>query len=339
MKLSDLRKRNDFGAFNEFYPVSELKEMGVIPASQHKFFVDICECAEEFGVEESEVIMTKSGSRATCANPRCPFKTYNALAEMISRFGEKGIGEATCRTIVRRAYKHMQKPSHLEVFNMTDRQLTHNSDTVSFINFQSSLLSIREKKLTFGEMISKLAIPGFRDSAKDIFGEVKNSKDLMEQIQEAGGFLIYFQKRGINDLFIPFYLREFLWDIAYAESQVFGGVRPPGNVVINISITGNMMPINGTKMTKDKFIELCNLIGERNGRRLFEVRRNNAYHSNGFIIADTAEPNSNYLTAKNRENLLQEDVDRQRRLGYDVPDAKLIYSGQEFLDYLKGLVQ
>ena len=257
-------KFDSYGAFNNYITVNHAKSVGRIPTDFHDYFEDYCECG-------SERIISVNLRMMQCTDPRCPIKQALALSNLFSNFECKGVGEAVCK----QAYNEMtrinsrritagEEPllktnSYIE-FLLLDR----NEYPVTFASSSAGDLFIRfatlikERTLTFPEMISKLGLPELETSAIKLFEGINSFSELAEAIKAAGGIGSYCELRGFHDAMKKYWLKVSLEDI-YVASVIFASsIRNEGLKDEQICITGSIYP-NGSRMTKKAFIEYCNM--------------------------------------------------------------------------------
>lgn len=323
MNLEQLREKDPAGAFSDFIEVADAKVELKIPEDFWDQFPDKCECG-------SSMIITNNLKRIMCCNPRCKIKVGLSLEYVFSNFQCKGIGERTCRTIANYAYDTLKYKSHLELLNLGDSRIAPSINGSYFVTYHQSVNKVKNTPLTFAQMISKIGIPEFEGTALSVFEGINNSEELIRQIQIRGDVTNFLAYKGVYDPAKVFYLREFLLDIAYAEKKLFNRLRLEGKVKITISATGNLN-IDGVRITKAEFVELCNDIGTLdNGMRVFEVELNAAIQTNAYVIADYPSSSSKYVAAKNREALERKELGESH---------KLLYTSKEFVEHLKELIE
>jgi hypothetical protein len=315
MLVSELREKDRYGAFSGFVSISDAKKSGLIPEEYHEVFNDFCECG-------SERIISVELTKFMCCDPRCPIKIGHSLDYLFGKFGCENIGERTCLTIAKYAYKNLEYKSHISLLNLEDKFLPPSITGMTHYYFNLAVERVKNTKLSFPEMVSKLGIPKFDNTALKILDGIPNSDTLIDIIQKEGGVRNFLFRRHVEDAMKAFYLEEFLYDIAYAEYKVFRGLLPIGKITIPIVMTG-FLYIDGIRIHKDDFVSLCNKVGQVTpGLRLFNVQSSTALETASYFIADAATTNSKYLKAKQREAL---------------EGRKLIYSSKEFLLMLKSL--
>lgn len=339
MDFATLREKDKYGAFNEFITVAEAKRNKIISPAYWEYFSDTCLCG-------SERIITLNRKRMMCCDPRCYIKVYMSLLEVMNRFSCKHVGEQTCKAIVLYAQPFMRYNSHVEILSMDDKHLFPETGTSRVVNFNMARQKIKSTKMNFSTMVSKLAIPEFDNMALSVLDGVANFADLTNKIKAAGGIQPFLHERGAYSASKAFYFDEFLIDIAIAEHKVFNGsLRVPGKMKIQICITGELH-LEGLRVTKKQFVDLCQEIGAvRPGFQLFDIEHNTAIKTTDYLIADYPSTTEKYLTVKARENdalaLYHRRVENAKASGIDPGEIerpqKLIFTGSEFIEYLKGV--
>ena len=115
-----------------------------------------------------------------------------------------------------------------------------------------------------------------------------------------------------------FWFYQSIPDIFVAE-QVFGdNMRLEGLVKVKICITGSIT-IDGTRVTRNKFVELCNKVGCKDGRQIVEVQNTAAKESCQYVIADYESNTAKYLAGKERGVLItsKEFIDKIKEVCND----------------------
>lgn len=80
-------------------------------------------------------------------------------------------------------------------------------------------------------------------------------------------------------------------------------MRLEGLVKVRICITGSIT-VDGMRITRNKFVELCNKVGCKNGRQLVEVQNTSAKESCQYVVADYESTTAKYLAGKERGVLI-----------------------------------
>lgn len=338
MEFHELLKEDPAGAFSNYITIAECKRQSLLPVEErdpsislvlppelHEDFDDRCKCG-------SEKIITKTLSSFMCCNPRCKFKVAHSLHKLFVNFDCKNIGERTCLNIVEYAEDVIPGVGHLRylIDGYANLPMDMYGSTIS--HFAAAVSKVRSRQLSFAEMVSKIAIPKFESTALSALSDIADTTELAHRIKEFGGVKKFLNNKGIHDPMKIFYFREFLLDIAYAEDKVFKGVVPIGEVNVAVCITGELR-LEGTRITKSAYIDLCNRVGMvTKDIRLFNVTKNDAVNTNEFVIADYPSSNRKYLDALEREQTEGTMVN-----GVLVP-KKILHTSEEFLQVLKGHV-
>ena len=295
MEFSELK--NTFGAFDTYITVKRAKELGVIPEDYAGLFPDYCKCG-------SENIITGSLTHAMCCNPRCVHKLGYALSELFSRFDIKGVGDAICSQMISSVYDKLKYKSHVEVIGMEYNEYPYSIiSTVKGQELYQACKQIRQRSLTFTELVSKIGIPQFSTSSGKLLTGIPSLKYLCDVAKKEGGIKNFCANRGVYDSMKVFWFYQSLPDIWVAE-QVFGdNMRLEGLVKVKICITGSIT-VDGMRITRNKFVELCNKVGCKNGRQLVEVQNTSAKESCQYVVADYESTTAKYLAGKERGVLI-----------------------------------
>lgn len=322
MQFSELRDRDVYNTFSDFMSISEAKSIGLIPIDFQSYFPDSCDCGSEY-------IITKDLTQPQCCDPRCFIKLGYALAEMFTRFTCTGIGEETCKTIMKELHKKLLIPSHVEILTLEQKDWPEVLYGAKGFTFVDAIQHILNQNITYGDMIACIAIPEYNEEARKLFSYFNGTKELLTAIDSDGGYKSFLEQRGVKDTRKAYVLREYMRDIAFAETALFDQIRMKGKHEIHICITGEVYP-NGSRMIKSEFKDLCNKITTMdNGYKPIEIVVTGAKESCFYIIADYKSSTPKYLAGERRQRDLQKSD----------PTAKILYTSTEFLEYLRELMK
>ena len=124
-----------------------------------------------------------------------------------------------------------------------------------------------------------------------------------------------------------FWIQQSIVDIWLADLVMQKSIRAEGKIKIEICITG-FLRMNGTRITKDEFVKLCNKVSvTEDGTQLFEVVQNTAKVGAVHIIADAPSNSAKYLAGLKRGE--EVDIDGVKR--------SVLMSSSEFINYLEEL--
>ena len=310
MTLEEARKL-PFGEdyFHNFITTEELYNLHIIDdgyfVTDNDFggaFPKKCRCGSDMVVYVNKDLEFEDEShlqRVQCCNPNCSIKMSYGLSQMFSRFGVKGLGPAFCANLIDWARPSFKVDSYVEILFWT----SYKDFPVELLNYQAmwdlqdALDFIHSQSFTFPELVSKLGIPEFGSSAKEIFSGIGNAEQFEEEINK-NGISIFLGLRNVQSAGKKFWLAQSLKDIYCASYALAPNLRFEGLHDIDVVITGRVTPF-GQSMTKAEFINLCNKKARlKNGFPLFEIRMTTAIKTTDFIIADY-ESN----TAKYREGV------------------------------------
>ena len=300
MTLDELKREHDrYYAFSYFMTVEEAKRFGTIPKEYWDYFPNKCECG-------SENILTGSLQQPQCCNPKCFIKQGYALSELLTRFKCKGLGPARC----------------IEIVKTLAPQFKYNS-----IDLLRAIGKIRSEKITFPTLISNLAIPTLGDKALKLLQGINNFEEFAAYVKASGSLQAFCDSRGIHDPMVFFWIQQSIVDIWLADLVMQKSVRAEGKIKIEICITG-FLRMNGTRITKDEFVKLCNKVSvTEDGTQLFEVVQNTAKVGAVHIIADAPSNSAKYLAGLKRGE--EVDIDGVKR--------SVLMSSSEFINYLEEL--
>lgn len=304
--------------YTEYMSVKEAKEEGLIPSKFSNVILDNCECG-------SENIIQTNLKRMKCCDPLCRIKMGMAMSHMFSNFEVKDLGNETCKSFVDycMANNLFSIPSHVEILgvNLDSRFSAYFGNKA--VVLANAITYIKHRRLTFGSMVSKLAIPMFDSSAEKIFEGVSGVEEFIDLVKFGNNFNTFMVNRGVKDLIKIDSLRKSLGAILYFENLLEVDLVKPGKVLKSISITGSVKA-DGNRLTRAGFVTYCNLLGNVNGVQLFTVKENKALSTNEYIVADSPSSSEKYTVGRNREM-------RENR--------KIIVTAQEYVDLLREEIE
>lgn len=285
-------------AFEGFLPINELYKMGKIPESYRGIFKDRCECG-------SENIMKTNLKIMTCCNPSCRLKIAYSMEDMFKAYGCQDIGEETCKKITNYCIDKglFKEPTHTEILGLTeDLSFLIGSRYYSLLN---AIAVIKSKSLTFGDLISRLQIPGFGKECAVLFEDVNSIQDFYNM--KDTGVINYLSSKGIQS---PGKMVTFLYHmvtIYYAELNLQAPLLKKGYFNKEVCITRNVS-VDNVSYTRKEFLDLCNSIGLVNGIQLFTVSESGAVKSVDHIIADSPTNTRKYRVGLERQSYGEKDV-------------------------------
>lgn len=306
MTFEELKAEDKEGAFGGWNTVKAAKEEGDIPERFAAYFDDLCECG-------SENIIKYGLTQLTCCNPRCPVKQGYALAEMFSRFGIKGLKEATCSKILSamRAENTARTRAGKKPILVTDSYTAvlavpfnlypvSVGSTVKGAEFFQACCTISKGTYTFAQLVSNLAIPGIGTGAEVLLKDINSPTGLLDRIDEAGSVRAFCIERGFFAEMTAFNLRTALVDIITAGNLLQANVRKEGAVRLDICMTG-VISLKGSRITKETYVKKCNeLCVDRKGGQLFEIKMNTAIETNRFILFSKPSGDRKYVAGTRR---------------------------------------
>lgn len=264
MTFKDMKLKYDkFGAYNDFVTIAHAKQIRLYPESYDNIFPEKCSWG-------SEMIINMATTKLTCCDPKCHIKQALALSELFSRFGFKGVSDATCSNIYETLlhYDTQKKNngekglfsynSYLEVLLLDNSDIPPSIMTTSAgIEFVRGLNFMKEQILTFPEMIANLGLPEFDTTAYKLFNEFSSAEELINTIKSAGGVAPFCEQRGVYALQKKFWLQVSLTDICIAGFVFQNNIRMTGLQQLNICITGSLR-YKGSRITKNDFVDFSN---------------------------------------------------------------------------------
>ena len=322
MTLDELKREHDrYYAFSYFMTVEEAKRFGTIPKEYWDYFPNKCECG-------SENILTGSLQQPQCCNPKCFIKQGYALSELLTRFKCKGLGPARCIEIVKTLAPQFKYNSYIEILDMRQEDFPPALAQKAYsIDLLRAIGKIRSEKITFPTLISNLAIPTLGDKTLKLLQGINNFEEFAAYVKASGSLQAFCDSRGIHDPMVFFWIQQSIVDIWLADLVMQKSVRAEGKIKIEICITG-FLRMNGTRITKDEFVKLCNKVSvTEDGTQLFEVVQNTAKVGAVHIIADAPSNSAKYLAGLKRGE--EVDIDGVKR--------SVLMSSSEFINYLEEL--
>ena len=306
MTFEELKGEDKEGAFGGWHTVESAKSDGDIPEKFAGYFDNLCECG-------SENIVKWGLTQLTCCDPKCPIKQGYALAEMFTRFGIKGLKEATCSKVLA-ALKAKNKTlieegkepllvtdSYTAVLAIPFKSYPVSiSSTSKGMEFFQACCKISSGTYTFAQLVSNLAIPGIGSDAEVLMAGISSPTELLDKIDEAGSVRAFCMKRGFYAEMVAFNLRTSLIDIVTAGNLLYSAVRKEGALKLSVCMTG-AITLNGSKVTKEVYIKECNkLCVDRKGSPLFEIKMNTAIETNKFILYSRPSSDRKYVAGSRR---------------------------------------
>lgn len=296
--IRDFSQVKDNKAYEEFMSIKEAKEKGLLPVDYHNYFKDRCECGCEF-------IIKNNLTTVQCCNPRCFIKSAYRLSNLLENFGLKGVASRTCESIILSYSDVGLDISHIQAFVLS---LFRHPDallgTAKLDVYKSNVTEMLERKYTFSELLSKLALPDFGTRSDKIFEGIQGIDDLLNKVKEVGSYSAFFARRGVYDEAKINSFQTYIGDIILLTSILEQNVRRQGLQHIAICITGSLAP-NGIKTIKQAYIDMLNEASiTKDGIQLFEFSMSSAVKSVPYIVADYKSNTSKYTEGLNRNVLI-----------------------------------
>jgi hypothetical protein len=305
MTFEELRENDKEQAFFEWVSVTVAKRAGDIPQKYWSYFEDTCECG-------SDNIIKNNLKAMSCCDPKCFIKQGYAIAELLTRFGVKGLKEATCRKIYTEFKRQDQKlkesgkegllisDSYVAAIAVPwDRYPDEIARTVAGSDFYHACLEIVTKPVTFPKLVSKLAIPSIGSSADRLVSGIRNFDELFQTIKDEGGVAAFCSRRGFYSNLVHYNFRISLFDIATADRIFKRAVKPEGCLKLNVCMTG-MIYLNGTRLTKEKYLAQCNKLCFVDNIQLVELNMTSAKETNPFILYSRESGDAKFVAGRAR---------------------------------------
>lgn len=301
-----------YGAYTSWVTVAGAKEIGYIPEKYFPYFEEKCACG-------SDNIISSNLKREMCCDPKCVIKMGYQIAEFFHGFGIDGLGPANCLKIYK-AFLDLDRQlkaagregifrlgSYVELLLVPwEKYPLSISDTAAAQSFFEACVRTQQCVLTFPELVGKLRAPSIHGKAVSLFEGLNSFNELSSAIKEEGGIQQFCWNRGCYDTAVAYNLKVAMPDIAVADYVFRGSIRDAGLRAITVSITGRVM-LNGTGMTKSRFIEQCNsLCCDSNGVQVYEVKLSDAVASNPFVLYSTPSGSAKYNKGLERGRISDE---------------------------------
>lgn len=311
MTFNELKEKYDkYDAFFGWTTVAKAKYVGYIPEKFAEYFDDKCTCG-------SENIITSSLTQEMCCDPNCSVKIGYRLSKLFSSFSVKGVGPATCATVYRALTElDRQKKangekgllstnSYIEILAIPWDEYPMSCKTVAGSAFFVACCEVRERVITFPDLIGKLGLTSLGSSSSNLFSGINSFDELREEILRRGGVKQFCLSRGVKAPMIMFNVAMSLEDIGVA-SIVFHKIRRSGLQRIDVCMTGRVI-LNGTSLTKAAFIDKCNaLCTDENGVQIYEIRNTSAVMSVPFILYSVESNSSKFRHGLQRGKITDE---------------------------------
>lgn len=273
--------------------VREAKDFGVIPKEYENVIKDKCICGADY-------FISRNRKTLMCSDERCDIKNAYRGAEMLSLLGVKGMGFSYCYTLL----KQNKFKSHIGILIATP-DLHPNSVGYSTREFNCrQIQNALSEPVSFRTMVSKLAIPGLKENALNIFKGIDSHSEYMkammkfERAQRPLQSFVSSALGSYGDLAdtITNTLIEYDLDIKIAE-KVFN-IIPDSNKEYKIAITGRI-ELEGN-FTRTEFESHLREIGKGQ----ISVRINKALASVDYVVCDSPSNSLTYNTGKQRNILI-----------------------------------
>jgi hypothetical protein len=319
MLLTELQSKDRYGAFSDYLTMEETKALGKLSKPLHEFLADKCDCG-------SEIIVAANLKRHLCCNPWCFYKVGKLMYKTLQNTGCKNIGVETCLSLAKHAHELNELEGHVSLILKASSYEFDKFKGAMKNNYFLALQGMMSQELSFPDMMTKVAVPSFKEGAYHIFAGIKGIKDLVAKIEDLGSVGRFMYSRGVEDVSKCFYLETYLMEILKAETSLFINKVPTSNNPIFITMTGDM-ELNDVWISKEEFLKRCNALGRIGNISLFDIRNTAAVQSNRYIVSTKQESTAKLSAAIRRE-------EAYRRAGQDI---KVVYHPDEFYALMKGI--
>lgn len=272
--------------------VSEAFDKGIIPMKYIDIVPKRCKCGCELEVSES---LTK----LWCPSDKCTNKQIARMNEMLNNFGVKSIGLSYCKRLWYEMERCGLDYSHMNVFLLPHYDYPEgNSAEVTLKRFNDIQNVVKDSiyngGYTLGELVSKMALPGFDLNARKLFNGFNSVKELQlyarsrysksstpiySLIQDRFGY-------GVTSRRVLHLLSQFGEDITIAQN-IFG-IRKCSSREIKVSITGRISSYG--VFSRKEFLREVNKICDG----VAEIIDVNPSSDIEFVIADDVVNSSTY---------------------------------------------
>lgn len=272
-------------AFDGFVTVKESK----IPEYYKTVFPHKCLCGAEM------IIDSTNNTRLQCCNPVCWVKWSYKLASFLSYHGFKGIGEETCKNLIKSTKNLFKYESYLSVFLLPDNVLLSVLGDSQFTNFCHIREVLKSSVFWLRDAIASLSVTEIGKASK-LFTYVENPDILLSALLHNTTDNLC-QLCGINDQMARFGLRASKMDIFVLVTRIIKGIRPVPKGTIHVAITGSVN-VKGKPLTRKEFIDYCESITDSHGNPMFTLVETKSEKLLEYVISDGPSSSSKYTLGK-----------------------------------------
>lgn len=309
MKFEEFRKHDTMNFFMNFISVKEAKESGLIPKEFAEYVPDTCDCCK------SDYMISLNRTILRCCNPLCVNKLAKRMSKMFSNFEVDGVGDETCilltKICIDRGY--FKVPTYTEIFRVVKEQ-----DLSAFLGQRWFIIvnacnRIMSTRMSFAEMVSKLAIPTMDKTCFQYFGNINNTEHLVKELSEKG-VMGYLGQFGVASVDKGYNLKENLKTISNFEYNMSVPLILPSLMDRKICITGSIS-VDGYRLSRKEFLELLRLESMIDGNPIIHFHESKAFDSLDYVIADGPSSSSKYQEGASRGIIItaQEYLDNLRK--------------------------
>lgn len=274
--------------------MKEAKAIGLVPIAYHTYIRDVCECG-------SEIATNTALTKQFCVDLNCPLKRAGRAVKTLANFGIKGIGRAYCEAYFR---NNVQFKSHLTILYGKRTNYYNTNRIADSDKLMENLYNIRTKGFTFGNLVSRLALPDLGSRANLIFKQFNNFTEFEKHLQDKNITLYKYliNLEGIDAVMA----RKLEKNINFFSEDLrsitnYFKMKPSAQLHYELCLTGDL---DYKGMTKKEFIIYMNMIGEG----FIEFTQSEAKMRSDFIISKNA---NKYIVNENNEVILGSDGNPQ----------------------------
>lgn len=298
--------------------VLEAKDLGYIPKPWHTVFPDVCPtCGEHLCISDNLKTLY-------CDNPFCGRKEDMRLYNILHNLGVKGVGPAIASNLMNCLYRYhelvhdetsnihddviAQLPkaivSPLEVFYLPIGFYPVNSSYMVNKERWESIQNALHREYDYAELISKMAFPNFGKTAYTVFDGCSSFRDylkLTNNLEDSSPRILLKLGYGSNALNAINILKMYLQDFMLIDKLFHCRTLTDLELDLDIVITGSITEYGS--YAREEFVNYIN--NKFNGR--VRVRVGKAHATADYVIADRPSSSKSYLSAKQRQSLLNRE--------------------------------
>lgn len=328
--LEELKQFDIGNAYLGYMTVAEACEYGKFDSYYKDIFKTHCKCG-------AERIINGDLTDLTCCDPYCYLKQGYQLSKIYSRFSCQDIAENTCIDIAE-YFKDSGIRSAVELLNKEDGGLKLKIGSHRYSKYKQAFDKITKSHLTFSEYCSKMGIPYFEKTIKNVLRNFSNVNELLDYLVKVD-LTSFMHSCGVYDCkkISSFFFH--LDDIFYISYYFNEFMEAPALHEITVCMTGYPNFKNGFITSKGKFIDYMNETSVAyDGTPLFRFNRTDGVKTAPFVLAD--EPSTHYKFVEGYRRQRELDERRQymdEEVSNDTHD--ILMTTNDFYDYIQSLIK